>query len=641
METRKINGQKFERSFTLERGAVNAESRTVELAFASENPVERWFGFEILDCSPKAVRLGRLQSSGPVLVGHDPDDHVGVVERVSVDKDKVCRATVRFSRSARGQEILDDIADGIRTNVSVGYVIDEVREETKRGEDIKSYRATAWTPHEISIVSMPADLRVGVARELDTNTQSQEETSTMEEITSVQQSVLDVEAQRQSIVDAEQKRIRSIIEEGNKYADKGGPAIAQRLIVDPTATVDTFKILMLEEMNQRSKIVAPVALPQGHTTNNSIITANLRYNPLSLNAFKRFGNKAEEMAYRGGMWARAILFRDPQALRVCNDQNIRIMDNKGNVRVMNEMTGSAGGFTVPDEMEGAITDLRVEYGIARRLCKVFPMGSDTMVIPIRTAGVTAQFTAEQGAPTASDMTWGQATLVAKNLMAETRITTQLAEDAVVDIAAIVADEHAWAFAAKEDQCFINGDGTSTYGGIVGLIPKFEAAYSTLAGVHIHAGSANAADAFTEVTAAELSGVMAKCPTYARNGARFLINPSGDSLVFERLMAAGGGNTTVTLAGQITPAYLGKVRTVAEVMPGSATDFSNKVMMMYGDFSKACFFGDRRGITIQPLYETYAVNGQIGILGTERFDVNVQYAIGDTTSAGSVVALVGV
>jgi len=296
---------------------------------------------------------------------------------------------------------------------------------------------------------------------------------------------------------------------------------------------------------------------------------------------------------------------------------------------------------VPDELEMAITDLRVEYGVARQLCKVIQMGSATAGIPIRTAGVTAYFTAEQGSPTASDMTWGQAQLVAKNLSAETRITTQLAEDAIVDIAAIVADEHAWAFAAKEDNCFINGDGTSTYGGIVGLIPKFEAAYATLAGVHIHAGAGNAADAFTEVLSADLTGVMGKCPSYARANAKWLINPTGDCTVFDRLMAAAGGNNTITLAGSIQPAYLGKRRVISEQMPGASTDFSNKVMLMYGDFSKACFFGDRRGITIQVLRELYAVSGQIAVLGTERFDINVAYAIGDTSAAGSVVALVGV
>ena len=67
---------------------------------------------------------------------------------------------------------------------------------------------------------------------------------------------------------------------------------------------------------------------------------------------------------------------------------------------------------------------------------------------------------------------------------------------------------------------------------------------------------------------------------------------------------------------------GKPREINEYMPsdGSA-DLSNKVIVLYGDFKKACFLGDRRGITIQVLRELYAASGQISVLGTERFDFN--------------------
>jgi HK97 family phage major capsid protein len=626
---KKITTEKLQRSVLLERSSVNVDERTVELAFASENPVERWFGLEILDCSPKSVRLERLRSGGPVLVGHDSNDQVGVVERVSVDADKVCRATVRFSRSARGQEILQDIADGIRRNVSVGYMIEDAKMESKKG-DVETYRATRWSPHEISIVSMPADIRVGIGRELETI--SQKETQKMEE-TKVQPDALAAEAQRQSVKDAEVNRIQSIIKRGNEFADKGGPAIAQRFILDPNATVETFEREMLRHITEQSKIIAPVAI-QSAPSHASMVppTVSLRYNRESLKSFERFGNKAEEMAFRAGMWSRAVLFNDREAQRWCHDQGIQ-------QRVMTEMGGSSGGFTVPDEMEAAITDLRVIYGAARRLCRIIPMGSAVTSIPVRTGGVTAYFVNEAGAPTNSDMTWGQAQLVAKNLAAETRITTQLAEDAVIDIAATVADEHAQSFAAKEDACMLLGDGTSAYGGIVGINTRFEALPTTMKGAFVCASAT--ADTFGEVAAGDLTSVMAKLPSYARPGAVWLGSPASDDSIFGRLLAAGGGNTIQSLQGGTGGAYLGKRREVNEYMPSDASaDLSNKVIVLYGDFKKACLLGDRRGITIQVLRELYAVNGQIAILGTERFDFNCQYAVGDTSAAGSVTALIG-
>lgn len=643
-----LKNERFERSILVEREAVNLEARTVELAFATENPVERSFGYEILDCRPKSVRLQRLRSGGPVLVGHNPDDQIGVVERVSVDPDRVCRATVRFSRSARGQEILQDIADGIRRNVSVGYLIHNSKLESEK-DGIRTFRVTDHEPFEVSIVPMPADIKAGVARDLDTSPLPKE-TKTMNkcihcgldlasgtdcQCSGARAAALadtpdsaDILLIERRAVEREQKRIADITAAGARFARHGGPELAARLILDTNASVETFNAAMLQRMNERTRItdITRPAAPVGQ------ITTSLRYNRESLKPFERFGGRAEEMAYRAGQWARAVIFNDRDAQRWCQDHDIQS-------RVMTEMGGSSGGFTVPDEMEAAITDLRVEYGAARRLCRIIPMGSAVTTIPIRTAGVTAYFTNEQGSPTASDMTWGQAELVAKNLMAETRITTQLAEDAVIDIAAIVADEHALAFAAKEDACMLLGDGTSTYGGIRGINTMFEALPTTMKGAFVCATAT--ADTFAEVAAGDLSSVMAKLPSYARAGAVWLGSPASDEAIFSRLMAAGGGNTITTLQGGTGLTYLGRRREVNEYMPSDpSADLSNKVILLYGDFKRACLLGDRRGITIQVLRELYAVSGQIAILGTERFDFNCQYAVGDTTAAGSVCALIG-
>lgn len=43
---RQVTGQPVYRNYTVE--SVDEESRTVELAFSSEYPVERWFGYEVL-----------------------------------------------------------------------------------------------------------------------------------------------------------------------------------------------------------------------------------------------------------------------------------------------------------------------------------------------------------------------------------------------------------------------------------------------------------------------------------------------------------------------------------------------------------------------------------------------------------------
>ncbi len=169
---RKATSESHKRSFTIERAAADAvDNRTVELAFASDTPCEH-FSYRLWDyvdvalsMQPSAMRTQRLTSGAALLADHDPTDQIGVVDSFSIDpKDGMARAKVRFSRSARGQEIYQDVVDGIRRNVSVGFSIHKLvlEEENEEGNDL--YRADDWEPFELSIVSIPADISVGVGR---------------------------------------------------------------------------------------------------------------------------------------------------------------------------------------------------------------------------------------------------------------------------------------------------------------------------------------------------------------------------------------------------------------------------------------------------------------------------------------------
>lgn len=157
------------RAFRFDRSTLNSEERTVELSFSSETrDVVRWFGIEVLGHDPGEVRLERINTGGPVLVDHK-GDQVGVVERAWIDeKTRKGRALVRFSQSARGEEVFKDVVDGIRQNVSFAYDVYRyiLEEEGKNGApDV--LRAVDWEVLEISIVSMPADITVGVGRSTD------------------------------------------------------------------------------------------------------------------------------------------------------------------------------------------------------------------------------------------------------------------------------------------------------------------------------------------------------------------------------------------------------------------------------------------------------------------------------------------
>ena len=153
------------RTLEVRKDGIDDENRTVELSFSSETEeVERAAGIEILDHSKGSARLARINTAAPLLVDHDPADQIGVVDRASIGDDKRGHAVVRFSKSARAQEIFQDVKDGIRSLVSVGYRVFGVSEPKRNQAGDTAYRVTDWEPYEISLVSIPADMSVGVGR---------------------------------------------------------------------------------------------------------------------------------------------------------------------------------------------------------------------------------------------------------------------------------------------------------------------------------------------------------------------------------------------------------------------------------------------------------------------------------------------
>jgi HK97 family phage prohead protease len=143
------------------RGA-DTKKRTVDIAVSSELAVERSFGKEILVHEQGAIDMAFLASGrAPLLLDHDMEKQIGVIESVELSADRKLRAKVRFGRSALAEEVYQDVVDGIRANVSVGYRVNKM-ERSASGKD--EYLVRSWSPLEVSVVSIPADPSVGVGR---------------------------------------------------------------------------------------------------------------------------------------------------------------------------------------------------------------------------------------------------------------------------------------------------------------------------------------------------------------------------------------------------------------------------------------------------------------------------------------------
>lgn len=157
--------------------AINSDNRTVEVAFCSETPVAREIEGklynEVLLCNPENVDLSRLNNSGAVLFNHDRDHLIGKVLAARIDSDKVGRAVLQISNASEKE--WEQINEGVLTHISFGYTVNDYRIE---GNIIYVIH---FTPYEISLVTVPADVSAGVGRSLINNNDDNQKDMIMED----------------------------------------------------------------------------------------------------------------------------------------------------------------------------------------------------------------------------------------------------------------------------------------------------------------------------------------------------------------------------------------------------------------------------------------------------------------------------
>ncbi|MGL5512531.1 MAG: HK97 family phage prohead protease, partial [Sporomusa sp.] len=165
----------LERSFNLERAAIDVEKRTVPLSFSSETTeVKRWGDVEILDHSPGACDLTQLNDIGVLLFNHDVRMPIGGIDSASIVNNRG-EAIVRFDTDEQSDVIFQKVQSGslkavsCRYSVSVWEVVDPGAMSSDGRFKGPCYIARKWKPLEISIVSIPADSSVGVGRSAETD----------------------------------------------------------------------------------------------------------------------------------------------------------------------------------------------------------------------------------------------------------------------------------------------------------------------------------------------------------------------------------------------------------------------------------------------------------------------------------------
>lgn len=440
---REIGTKPLERSFRVDVRAADEESRVVELAFSSEDPYQRWWGTEILDHKPESIRLGRLLGGAPVLVEHDRSDHVGVVESVEIGTDKKARAKVRFGRSSRATEIFNDIKDGIRQLVSVGYMVHKmVLESETEGNAV--YRVDDWEPFEISIVSVPADPTVGVGRSFSNSdekpSQSKEEPIMGDKTEVTEPKVVVVESD-------DRKRSSEIMSLGMKYNELD---LAKRFI-ENGESVDQFRSALLDRSGYKAIVDHPADGKKIGMDENEIKQFSFcRLLNALANPTDREAQKAAGFEIEASQAAAKLLERDAKGMIIPFD----VLSH----RDMTVGSNAGGGYTVNTSLESQSFIEMLENALVLRAAgvRVLTGLKDKILIPRQITGAVAYWVAENGVPTESAPTFDQVPMDARTVAAFTDISRKLLIQSSMSVEQFVRQDLATRIALAIDFAGIAG-----------------------------------------------------------------------------------------------------------------------------------------------------------------------------------------
>lgn len=429
------------RTATIARAeAIDVDARTAQLAFSSETPVERIFGNEVLSHVNDAADLSRLNDGAPLLLEHDRGDQIGVVERAWVDDDRKGRAVVRFSKSAKAQEIFQDVQDGIRRLVSVGYSVARfVTEKADGGLD--TLRAVDWQPLEISLVSVPADnsAQVGRSDENEPTNIKQTKKIIMDEKIETRSDTPEVKPAMRVEVRTD-KRAEEIAALGKRF-DASNEAVS---FIGEGKSADDFKEYLMNRQAPAQPIEQQpdLGMDKKEVERYSLIRAIKSVVDGSLGGIE--AEASREIEKRFG--------RPASGFYVPND----VLNFK---RDLTATGGDTGDKLVATTLGEYVPALDAEPMVVKMGARVLSGLRSNINLPKGGTGA-AYWVAENGAPTESTMTLGQLALSPNRIAAYSELSKQLIAQSDLSVEAIVRDDLNRQLAIAIDKAAIQGSGTS-------------------------------------------------------------------------------------------------------------------------------------------------------------------------------------
>jgi HK97 family phage major capsid protein/HK97 family phage prohead protease len=470
------------RSFSM-RGSVakaDIELRTARISFSSEEPVDMWYGTEILSHAKGAVRIGQRQQSMPLLFNHDRNDLLGAVDQIDIGKDLKGYADIRFGKDERGDWAMQQYNDDVLVNVSFVYRVYKMEEDV----DAESYTATDWEPYEVSLVTVPADASVGKGRAINageqpvvikSRSQSAEPAAPASAVISNQLGAPDMKlkyakqdqepgaAGGAAVIDQNALRVESAQAERQRAAEiealcqaHGVDADLRRGLIQKGASVAEARGAVLDLVLSRDKQSPVASLGNGHAPDMSD-SEKARYSML----------RAVNAAISGNWKAAGF------ELEVSNDIGKRMgKDTKGffmptnipfaqRAQYASGASATGGALVATNLMAGSFIE------VLRNKARVLQLGATVLsgltgnvVIPRQNGASSTYWVAETGAVTESEATFDQVALSFKSIGTKSAVTRSMLMQGTPDVEMIARADLIAQLALGIDLAALSGLGSS-------------------------------------------------------------------------------------------------------------------------------------------------------------------------------------
>ncbi len=212
------------------------------------------------------------------------------------------------------------------------------------------------------------------------------------------------------------------------------------------------------------------------------------------------------------------------------------------MKALTEGTGSAGGFTVPEEFAAEVNRVVEDFGLVAKLARKFPMKSDTLNIPRLSATVTMYYPGEATSGTASQPTFEQVVLSSKSCVGITPMSNELLADANISVVDLLVELFSEAIGGMLDTQGLTGSGSPFTGilndtGVTVVTPANGVGESTFTGA---------------ATPDRCRDLIAQVKPWALQGAAFIMHRTVWSIIQQKKASSSGDY----FIGQYNPVVAG-------------------------------------------------------------------------------------